>query len=67
MGRCNITGNETNDKWNGFFICREMREMAKEMAADKGITMRKAMIRLQKTWAMAEDIDEAVSEASDGQ
>ena len=50
--RCIITGMETNNKWKGYAICKEMVDTAKELIADqpRRYTMRTALQHLQSEW-----------------
>lgn len=52
--KCLITGTETNNKWRGHPLCRDIVDLAKEMRkSEPGFmrsTMREALVKLDEQW-----------------
>lgn len=51
--KCLITGVETNNKWRGHPLCREIVQLAKEMENQPGFhfkTMRERILKLGEQW-----------------
>lgn len=51
--KCYVTGAETNNKWKGYPLCREVVELAKKLEGENGFlgtTMRERIIMLQQRW-----------------
>lgn len=51
--KCLVTGVETNNKWRGHPLCREVVEMSKAMENEVGFqgkNMRQRLIKLQDQW-----------------
>lgn len=51
--KCVVTGKETNNKWRGYPLCREVIQMAKETEGKNGFqgcTIRERIIIIQRRW-----------------
>lgn len=51
--KCIITGKETNNKWRGYVICKEMVDLAKQMEGENGFldtTLRERILILSQRW-----------------
>lgn len=63
--KCIITGTETDNKWNGFPICKNAIAQAKAfMQEDPNLTMRKALLSVSKVFktAVNKKIDDKIKE-----
>lgn len=51
--KCIVTGKETNNKWKGFVVCKEVIELAKKMEGEEGFlgcTLRERVIIIKQRW-----------------
>lgn len=52
--KCTITGVDTNNKWRGYPLCKEILDLAKLMEDEVGFTnisFRQRLIKLSDRWA----------------
>lgn len=53
--KCLITGTETNNKWRGHPLCRDIIDLAREMREElanggRPLTTRQALVKLGEQW-----------------
>jgi hypothetical protein len=63
--KCIVTGAETNNKWKGHPICKEVIDLAKSLEGENGFldtTLRERIIMIRQQWRkrVAEEADAKV-------